>query len=553
MIITFLAALSSGLMLWACYPPHSLGPVVWVALIPLLAVLWSPRPPARGRARWLDARTPTGAFAHGYLAGGVFFVLNLKWLHHVTAPGAVMLSLYLALYPAIWALCAATIGRPRHWTSRLEIIRATTVTAAVWTSLEWLRGQIMTGFGWNGLGTALATSHSGRHFRQGAEWLGVTGLSFFIVALPTLGIGLWFHARQNRRPGRSTLDFAPFLATTAAVTLAFYTAVTTIGSRRESSISTTLTLSPTLPVALIQPNVLQEIKNLPETFDAMASTLDRLSRQALATTPAPQLLAWPESALPAPYSDEGVQYVLRQLAPLGHFTHILGIDDQQLDAYYNSIAVFRGDPQQATLHHKVHLVPFGEYLPARGLFGRFDFIREQLPGDFQAGDSSEPLPFPLPPENETQARSTPGPHLSLIPLVCFEDTLGRVARRFVRDEPQLIVNVTNDAWFRDSEGADQHLANAIFRAIELRRPLIRTANTGVTAVIDPLGRVTHQLPRLQEGVLLASIPLPTTGGLTFYARHGDIFAQSLLGLVLLATLHAVWRARQHQRSPRPTP
>jgi apolipoprotein N-acyltransferase len=128
-----------------------------------------------------------------------------------------------------------------------------------------------------------------------------------------------------------------------------------------------------------------------------------------------------------------------------------------------------------------------------------------------------------------------------------------VARRFVRDEPQLIVNVTNDAWFRDSEGADQHLANAIFRAIELRRPLIRTANTGVTAVIDPLGRVTHQLPRLQEGVLLASIPLPTTGGLTFYARHGDLFAQSLLGLVLLATLHAAWRARQHPRSPHPTP
>ena len=554
--MSFLAALATGLLLWACYPPAGIGALVWLALIPLLSVLW-PRlgsPAQAGGAHadpakigprpawWRPARAP-GAFLHGYLAGATFFLLNLSWLRHVTALGMVMLALYLALYPALWALFAATVGRPRRCNSGWELARAVVATAAAWTGLEWLRGIVLTGFGWNGLGVALAGFARGS-VAQWAEWIGVTGLSFFVVALAALLVGRWrsFRIPPGAPPTRRALAFV-------VIVLVGGGALAGAGALRALFVHAETAPSAPLTVALIQPNIPQENKNAYESFDGIAATLARLTRQAFDTDPKPDLLVWPESSLPAPFYYEGVQDVLRQGTALGEFVHVLGIDDQALDAYFNAIAVFRGDPLQATLHHKVHLVPFGEYLPARGLFGRFDFIREQLPGDFKPGDSNTPLPLPPRSGAPAAAEATRAPatapappDFTLIPLVCFEDTLGRVARRFARAEPQLIVNVTNDAWFEDSAGADQHLANAVFRSIELRRPMVRAANTGVTAVIDPLGRVTHRLPRLQEGQLKATVARPEFAEKTLYARIGDAFSVALLALAIIAIGHA-WQAR----------
>jgi apolipoprotein N-acyltransferase len=146
----------------------------------------------------------------------------------------------------------------------------------------------------------------------------------------------------------------------------------------------------------------------------------------------------------------------------------------------------------------------------------------------------------MPSPKDARAPQSATSQISVIPLVCFEDTLGRVARRFARPEPQFLVNVTNDAWFLDSAGADQHLANAVFRTIELRRPMLRSANTGVTAVIDPLGRITHRLPRLQSAQLTATIPTPNDATTTLYARFGDAFSIALLGLA--ATMAALTAA-----------
>jgi apolipoprotein N-acyltransferase len=194
-----------------------------------------------------------------------------------------------------------------------------------------------------------------------------------------------------------------------------------------------------------------------------------------------------------------------------------------------------GDAMQ--VHAKVHLVPFGEYLPLRSVLGRVKFIHALLPGDFDRGETTEPL----------RLAEVPG---GVIPLVCFEDTIGRVARRFARPGTQLILNVTNDAWFRDSEGAEQHLANAVLRCVELRRPMVRAANTGVTAVIEADGRVVARLPRLAPGVLPARVPMVAADApLTFYARHGDLFSQALLAL---AAGIVVWRWRD-RRGETPVP
>ena len=172
-------------------------------------------------------------------------------------------------------------------------------------------------------------------------------------------------------------------------------------------------------------------------------------------------------------------------------------------------------------------MPFGEYLPLRPVLG--PLLEGVLPSDFDHGDQTEPLKL---------AR----PDVQIIPLICFEDTLGRVARQFVSEAPQLIVNITNDGWFLHSAETEQHTANAIFRAIELRRPMVRACNTGVTCVIDDKGRITSALRDPEtgstfiEGVLPATIPVAKHPPLTLYARWGDWFAMLSLAICLSSAL-----------------
>jgi apolipoprotein N-acyltransferase len=162
----------------------------------------------------------------------------------------------------------------------------------------------------------------------------------------------------------------------------------------------------------------------------------------------------------------------------------------------------------------MHLVPFGEYIPARHSFPLFAKIAGELvPGDLRAGSEYTIFHIDSPP-------------LRIAPLVCFEDTVGDETRRFVGDGAQLLVNITNDSWFGRSPGAVAHLDNALFRAIENRRPLVRDTNTGVTCIVDAEGRVLHSLrdadgsPFL-EGVLFGIVNVPRVGPVTLYTRFGD--------------------------------
>lgn len=554
--MTYLLAIATGLLLWLCYPPFNLGWLVWIALLPLLWALWRGKtagePPERGGPRsspetggllrWTKASTMVGAFLHGYVGGAVFFLLSLQWLRLVTFGGMVMLALYLALYPAVWAVFAATVGRPRKNGSGWELLRAVFVTAAAWTGLEWLRSVALTGFGWNGLGVAFAFRNN--NIAQYAEYVGVMGLSLVPAAFAAFLAIVCLARPQPSSPSEKAGGIKRWKIMTF-VTICFGLHLPphfiTIRDRAEAN-----SFSPgNTSIALVQPNIPQAYKNIPEAFDDIAQTLADLTQEAFVSEPKPQLVVWPESSLPAPFTYPEVQDLLSQGKQLGDFTHILGIDEQLLDRFYNSIAVVHhGDPAKATLHQKVHLVPFGEYLPARGLFGRFDFIREQLPGDFDAGASDKPLPISVP---QPFPEANPPLHVSAIPLVCFEDTIGRVARRFARPEPQIIVNVTNDAWYDGSEGSEQHLANAVFRAIELRRPMLRSANSGVTALIDPLGRVVARLPKEQPGVLKTTLALPTDGTLTFYARYGDVFSITLFAISIFACGEHWLRQRRQKR------
>jgi apolipoprotein N-acyltransferase len=195
----------------------------------------------------------------------------------------------------------------------------------------------------------------------------------------------------------------------------------------------------------------------------------------------------------------------------------------------------RGIFDNRQYHHKVHRVPFGEYLPFRDTLPFMEPVFGSLfPRDFAKGRTTEPLHLEK-------------PALQLIPLICFEDTVGRVARMFVRDAPQVIVNLSNDGWFLQSAETEIHLVNSIFRAIELRRPMVRCSNTGITCVVDLCGRARNMLSKdgstFIEGVLTDEVRAPVNPPVTIYARFGDWFSVTML---LIAAAHAgrKWRNPQ---------
>src|SRR5207245_6544919 len=212
------------------------------------------------------------------------------------------------------------------------------------------------------------------------------------------------------------------------------------------------------------------------------------------------------------------------------------IDEENVDVYKAALLVSDGG-ERVQVYRKLHLVPFGEYVPGRHrvpLLARI--VGDQVPGDFKAG--KEYTVFAL----------TTG-DVQVAPLICFEDTIGELTRQFVLPSEtnpgaNLLVDITNDGWFLHSAGSHQHLANAIFRCVETRRPMIRAANTGVTCFVNEFGRVTQKLQyytgsTFTAGELTGEINVPTEHELTFYTRRGELFAQVCAVITLLAVLTVI--------------
>jgi apolipoprotein N-acyltransferase len=215
---------------------------------------------------------------------------------------------------------------------------------------------------------------------------------------------------------------------------------------------------------------------------------------------------------------------------------LLGTLDVEDRHDYNAAVLISGGTHQMQIYRKVHLVPFGEYVPLRHSFPLFAAVASRwVPGDFDVG------------RDYTLFRLTNG--VEIAPLICFEDTIGDLARQFVLRGANLLVNVTNDAWFLHSAGSQQHLANAIFRCVETRRPMARAANTGVTCFVNEFGRVTQILQdetggTFTEGVLTGEIKVPTDGELTFYARHGELFAKVCAGVTITTIIVMIFVRRR---------
>ena len=531
----WLAAVLSGVLAFICFAPFEQNWTCWIALTPLLAAIWFSG--AGSKRRWLRD------LLLGYAAGVVFFWGVFSWLHTVTWPGLVLVGLYMGVYFAIWGWLAGVFRplgsrpapvRPRHawppikpddsppearspWLSSFHNLWLALTLAAAWTALEWVRGWMFSGWGWNGLGVAL---HNLVPMIQISEFTGVGGVSFVVVFANVIAIAtarrLWLEAKTQVR--RAHFEFTLTLA--AIVGLAAFG----IGALQVET-----PLEP-LRVAAVQADVPRDEKFDRQFQDKIFRQYTRLTQVALATRPPPQLIVWPESATPAPalLDEENRRFVMDMSASI-KTDLLLGTTDADESGAYNAALLVSKGGENIQVYHKLHLVPYGEYVPGRNTVPFVGaIVGDQVPGDFTRG--KELVIFRL-----TTDR------VMVAPLICFEDTLGELTRQFVEHGANLLANVTNDGWFLRSAGARQHLENAIFRCVETRRPMVRAANTGVTCFVNRFGRVTQMLldPRgsqFTEGVLSGTIQVPTRGEMTFYVRHGELFSKICGGIALFSLL-----------------
>ena len=538
----WLAAILTGVLYAACFAPFNLTWFCWIALTPLIAAIWFSG--TESLRRWLRN------LLLGYVAGLTFFWIVFSWLTTVTVLGWFVLQFYMAIYFAIWAwfcgLLRPRAGKrrsvgankwgqmlaqarstvadpsPSPWTRSTNNLRLAFMLAAAWTTLEWLRGWVFSGFGWNGLGVAL---HDTWPLIQITELTGVAGLSFVVafvnVIVLTTAYRLVVEARTHVM--RPHFDFT--------VTMAAIVGVLIFGLRATQ-------ISPhTKPfrVAAVQSNVPQNQKFDPQFTRGIFDQFRRLSEIAVHANPPPDLLVWPESSMPGPVlADQESHKFVMNLAASSETDLLLGTIDVDKQDIYNAALLISDGGERVQVYRKIHLVPFGEFVPGRHTVPLLaQIVGDQVPGDFKEG--TQFTVFTLTDNN-----------VHVAPLICFEDTIGELTRQFVLPSEtspgaNLLIDMTNDGWFERSAGSHQHLANAIFRCVETRRPMVRAANTGVTCFINQFGRITQILQddtgsTFTEGVLAGEIKVPTEPELTFYARHGEVFAKACTAITLISIL-----------------
>ncbi len=461
------------------------------------------------------------ALLTGWLFGLGQFVVGLNWIataftYQAAMPAwlgwiaVVLLSLYLAVYPALATGLAWRLGRDRPLTLVLAL-------AGGWGLTEWLRAGMFTGFAWNPVGVTLADTP----LLGASALIGTYGLS---IAVVLIGGGLWLAYRRS---------WAPAAAIAAAVVL--------LPLVPGASVPTdSLTIR---PIRIVQPNIGQQDKWRPGFSEIAAQRLAHLSAQP--DLRRPRLLFWPEAAVTNPLEDQRPDtysaYAAfersRAAASIGPGEFLLtgGIalfspDGRQITGAANSVYVLAPGGQIVARYDKAHLVPYGEYLPMRPLLGAIGLSR-LAPGDVDFVPGPGPRTVALPNWGKVGFQ------------LCYEIIFsGEVVDR--RNRPDFLFNPSNDAWF-GAWGPPQHLAQARLRAAEEGIPVIRSTPTGISAVIDARGRVLKSLPGQTAGVIDAELP-PAAVQPTLFARLGNLIPL-LLALALVIAAIALGSAGRYRR------
>lgn len=454
--------------------------------------------------QWRDA-SPKTAFMHAGLFGFGLQSAGISWIYvslhyHGGTPALfagvmiALLSIYLALYPALAAYVVARFCKTSATLKTLLLF------PAAWMLSEWLQGYVMTGFAWMQLGyTQIDSPLAGF-----APLLGAHGVGMLVLMSAGALLYLFTQYRQW-----TSYAWRGLLAMFALAWLSGFAL---------KHVEWTQVNGEPISVALVQGNIAQDLKWRAEYHDHTLAMYRDLSRQAAGS----DLIVWPETAVPDfKHRVSSYLQVLQDDAKKNHNDVLLGIFIRNPDTqrYYNSVLSINDG-----VYHKRHLVPLGEYIPLRFLISFFNHWVDIPMSDIESGAMQQPL---------LRAAGQP---LGL--SICFEDAFSRDVRRDL-PEATLLVNVSNDAWFEDSQEPHQHHAIARMRALETGRYMLRATNTGISSVIDQHGDVIAQAPQFETYVLRARAQ-PMTGA-TPYVRWGDSL------IVLLALVSLLWAARPFAR------
>ena len=502
----WLPAVIGGLLLTAAFPKMGFSLLAWIALLPLLISL-----------RGLDGGR---AFRVGWIFGMAHYLTLLYWVVFTMRTYGylpwwqcisllVLLAAYLSVYPGLFALAMVRlVKRPGH----LVIL-----APVFWVALEYLRSFILTGFPWGIVGYS---QFNRLHIIQISDMFGVYGVTFLIVLFNATIYVLLLLLAQKKWEGQPVGRTLALKAGLLAIGMIFLSLA--YGSFRIKAVDDARVKAPTVRVAVVQGNIDQARKwdpafQIGTTKKYVTLTLEAASRQ-------PDLVVWPETATPFYFSASPklTRMVTDTVREAG--TYLLA-GSPSVDvadgrrAYYNSAYLVTPEGHAGERYDKVHLVPFGEYVPLKGLLSFAGKMVAQV-GDFSAGQKGRTLAW-----KEDKA--------PIGVQICFEIIFPGLSRSLTKNGAGLLVNLTNDAWFGRSSAAYQHFSMAVFRAVENRRSLVRCANTGISGFIDPVGRVAAQTSLFEDAVVDRNVPeLRET---SIYTRFGDLLAVvCLLGLAWFA-------------------
>jgi apolipoprotein N-acyltransferase len=487
--VEYLLAALSGVLLALSFPKFGHPAVAFIALVPLLVAL-------RGAS-------PRRGFTLGLIAGFIHYAGTVYWTGatvstfgglpvFVAVIVAGLLALYMAAYIAVFGAITATLIRRFHGAGLW-------LAPAVWVTMEYLRGILIGGFPWIPLGNTMVTFLP---IAQLASLVGVQGLSLFVAVL---NVGFAVAAISSGR--RRTIG--------AAVSILLILAVSVWGGLRLAA--NTLTHGAPIKVGLIQGNIAQTDKWNPDRAGMILDRYLQLSNQAVNN--GAQFLIWPESSTPFYFEEDAAGGMVRGMVRTLGVPLLLGSDEIEPGdppKHYNAAFMLDTHGTTAAVYRKIHLVPFGEYVPFQQLLFFVGPLVDAVSA-FSRGTRVTMMPV------EGHMVST---------AICYEVTYPALQREAVRQGSELLTTITNDAWYGDSSAAYQHFEMAVMRAIEQGRYLVRSANTGISGIVDPYGRVLIRTNLFETVAVVGEARFVQAR--TVYATIGDLAAYLSAAVVMVA-------------------
>jgi len=498
-------SLLSGILLFLSFPKYGNPIVAWMALVPLFILLKS--------------ANAGEAFRAGLTTGLVYNIGILYWISYVIAVygnipayAGIMVMLLLAGFLAFFvAFFARLVVYFRD-----KGINPLFSAPLLWIGLEYCKSHILTGFPWENLAYS---QYSLLPVVQISDITGFYGVSFLIVFINVIVSDLLVRTGTKQAVAEVTAGLM-LLALTCGY-----------GFYRIQAIDMVVEKAVPERVSVIQGNIDQAVKWDPVFQDETIKIFKEMTLTSAANNNKPGLIIWPETATPFYFQATDPRYPeILKLAQMSRTYLLFGCPfynpEKGPEESYNSAFLISPDGRLSGQYNKMHLVPFGEYVPLRKML---PFMTNLVPGigDFSVGKEATPLSIN---------------NRKIGVLICYEAIFPEITRSFIKAGADLLVNITNDAWFGNTSAPYQHLSMTAFRAIESRRYVVRSANTGISAVIGPTGKIEATTELFKRTILDGQIRYMTVN--TFYSRMGDIFAYGCLALLGFLFILAI-RRRDH--------